>query len=160
MSRVSSSSISFSSLTSTGGSTPYLRAHGRVYMCTSCTKPILNCFLMYNSKLFLLCSKTYLETMRPISSRQRQTCRGSLCSTEAENTTINRLLIHNLKRQLPLLSLERWNRMAKKEGQCVTLRNVTWWAHKLKVVIPWGVVGWFMQKIQAQLWSHSRTLFK
>ena len=31
-------------------------------------------------------SFTHLETMRPISSRQRQTCRGSLCSTEGKKT--------------------------------------------------------------------------
>ena len=60
-------------------------------------------------------SFTHLETMRPISSRQRQTCRGSLCSTEGKKTkktkkttAINKLLINDPKKQLPLrLSLQR-----------------------------------------------------
>lgn len=63
---------------------------------------VLNLFILINLKLHLR-SDTYLEMIRPISSRQRQTCRGSLCSTRAENTTITRLTLNNSRKQLPLL---------------------------------------------------------
>lgn len=98
--------------------------HSRVYTCLHLKLPLTHLKL-----LLLLCSKTYLETMRPISSRQRQTCRGSLCNTEAENTTINRLFVNNLKQQLPLpLCLERgWQRKRDEVRQHarVAFKNVT-----------------------------------
>lgn len=49
--------------------------------------------------LLALHSNTHLETMRPICRRQRQTCRGSLCSTEAKEG--NSLRSDSVKKQPP-----------------------------------------------------------